>query len=222
MEVPKGPEGKDDLEWIKAKLPPVIQRIVAKHAVDPIRDIQILTPMRIGPAGSIEFNKVLQETLNPNGKEVTVKGHKFRTGDRVMQLANNYQQGMEISNGDIGFIKEFDETHKEILIDFYGRLVRYPFKETDNLSLSYAATTHKSQGSEFEIVILLMTMHHYPMLERNLLYTANTRARKMIVFLASWAAVKRAVEQCNVNCRNTFLVQRIRKEVKAVELPAAA
>jgi exodeoxyribonuclease V alpha subunit len=67
-----------------------------------------------------------------------------------------------------------------------------------------------------------MTMHHYPMLERNLLYTANTRARKMIVFLASWAAVKRAVEQCNVNCRNTFLVQRIRKEVKAVELPAAA
>ena len=222
MEVPKGPEGKDDLEWIKAKLPPVIQRIVAKHAVDPIRDIQILTPMRIGPAGSIEFNKVLQETLNPHGKEVAVKGHKFRTGDRVMQLANNYQQGMEISNGDIGFIKEFDETHKEILIDFYGRLVRYPFKETDNLSLSYAATTHKSQGSEFEIVILLMTMHHYPMLERNLLYTANTRARKMIVFLASWAAVKRAVEQCNVNCRNTFLVQRIRKEVKAVELPAAA
>ena len=222
MEVPKGPEGKDDLEWIKAKLPPVIQRIVAKHAVDPIRDIQTLTPMRIGPAGSIEFNKVLQETLNPHGKEVAVKGHKFRTGDRVMQLANNYQQGMEISNGDIGFIKEFDETHKEILIDFYGRLVRYPFKETDNLSLSYAATTHKSQGSEFEIVILLMTMHHYPMLERNLLYTANTRARKMIVFLASWAAVKRAVEQCNVNCRNTFLVQRIRKEVKAVELPAAA
>ena len=222
MEVPKGPEGKDDLEWIKAKLPPVIQRIVAKHGVDPIRDIQILTPMRIGPAGAIEFNKVLQETLNPHGKEVAVKGHKFRVGDRVMQLANNYQQGMEISNGDIGFIKDFDETHKEIMIDFYGRLVRYPFKETDNLSLSYAATTHKSQGSEFEIVILLMTMHHFPMLERNLLYTANTRAKKMIVFLASWAAVKRAVEQCNVNSRNTFLVQRIRKEVKAVELPAAA
>src|ERR1035438_10245928 len=85
-----------------------------------------------------------------------------------------------------------------------------------------AFRAHKSQGSEFEIVILLMTMHHYPMLERNLLYTANTRAKKMIVFLASWAAVKRAVEQCHVNCRNTFLVQRIRKEVKAVELPAAA
>ncbi len=225
MEVPKGPEGKDDLEWIKAKLPPVIQRIVAKHGVDPIRDIQILTPMRIGVAGAIEFNKVLQETLNPHGKEVAIKGHKFRIGDRVMQLANNYQQGMEISNGDIGFIKEFDETHKEIVIDFYGRLVRYPFRDTDDLALSYAATTHKSQGSEFEIVILLMTMHHYPMLERNLLYTANTRAKKMIVFLASWPAVKRAVEQCNVNGRHTFLVQRICiacKEVKTAALPVAA
>jgi len=110
MEVPKGPEGKDDLEWIKAKLPPVIQRIVASTP-------SILSghsnpdAMRIGQQVRLSSTSSPGNT-DPNGKEVTVKGHKFRTGDRVMQLANNYQQGMEISNGDIGFIKEFDETIK--------------------------------------------------------------------------------------------------------------
>lgn len=219
MEVPKSPDGKDDVEWIKSKLHPVIQRMVAKHGCDPIKDIQVLTPMKIGPAGFPEFNKVLQSSLNPTGKEVQVKGQKFRVGDRVMQLSNNYQ--LEIFNGDIGFLLGFDDVAKELLINFYGRSVRYPYKETDDLVLAYAATTHKSQGSEFEYVICIMTMHHWPMLERHLLYTANTRAKKMIVFLASWGAVKKAVGESHTN-RNTLLAQRIVKEVKAASLPIAA
>src|ERR1019366_2955344 len=225
IEVPKATEGegkgKDDLEWIKKMLPAVINRIVVKHGIDPVRDLQVLMPMRKGPAGFPVFNTVLQATLNPDGKEVAIRAQKFRIGDRVMQLSNDYK--LEIFNGDIGFIKEFDEINKEIQIDFYGKIVRYPYAETDDLVLAYAATVHKSQGSEFSFVICIMTNHHFPMLQRNLLYTANTRAKKMIVFIAAWNAVKLAVEQCDVNQRFTFLAHRIRKEVKAeANLPKAA
>lgn len=225
MEVPKATEGegkgKDDLEWIKKMLPAVINRIVVKHGIDPVRDLQVLMPMRKGPAGFPVFNTVLQATLNPDGKEVAIRAQKFRIGDRVMQLSNDYK--LEIFNGDIGFIKEFDEINKEIQIDFYGKIVRYPYAETDDLVLAYAATVHKSQGSEFSFVICIMTNHHFPMLQRNLLYTANTRAKKMIVFIAAWNAVKLAVEQCDVNQRFTFLAHRVRKEVKAeANLPKAA
>jgi len=218
MEIPRttNDEGKsvDDIGWIKQMLPKVVERIKAKHGVDPIRDIQVLCPMKKGLAGTPEFNKVLQAALNPSTDEITVRGQIFKTGDRVMQLVNNYQPGMELSNGDIGFIRTFDIVNEEIVIDFYGRDVRYPFQDVDSLVLAYACTIHKSQGSEFPIVLILMSSsYHWTMLERNLLYTANTRAKKMVVFMATWHAMKKAVETNNVNQRNTFLAHRIRKLV---------
>jgi exodeoxyribonuclease V alpha subunit len=218
MEIPRttNDDGKsvDDIGWVKTMLPKVIDRIKAKHGVDPIRDIQVLCPMKKGQAGTPEFNKVLQAALNPSTDEITVRGQVFKTGDRVMQLVNNYQPGMEISNGDIGFIRTFDIVNEQIIIDFYGRDIYYPFQEADSLVLAYASTIHKAQGSEHPVVIIVMSAsYHYSMLERNLLYTANTRAKKMVVFLASWYAVKRAVETNNVNQRNTFLAHRIRKLV---------
>ena len=218
VEVPKikdGPDsGKDDLEWIKQSLPAIIARVVEKQKVDPVKQIQVLIPMRKGVAGVHEFNKVLQQALNSKGKELVVRGNKFRIGDRVMQLVNNYTPGIELSNGDIGFIKSFNEEGKEIVIDFYGSEVKYPFSDTDSLVLSYATTTHKSQGSEFDVVILILTNHHYSMLERNLLYTANTRAKNMIIYVASWQALRRAVDQHNVGKRNTFLAYRLINNIR--------
>ena len=216
MEMPRvnNDEGKsvDDIDWIKRMLPKVVERVKAKFGVDPIREIQVLCPMKKGKAGTPEFNKVLQAALNPHGEEITARAQVFRVGDRVMQLVNNYEPSMELSNGDIGFIRAFDIPNEEIIIDFYGRDVRYPFKQVDDIVLAYACTIHKSQGSEFPIVIVIMSSsYHWSMLERNLLYTANTRAKKMVVFMASWHAVKKAVESNNVNRRNTFLAHRIRK-----------
>lgn len=215
MEVPKAltgdDRGKDDIAYVKQKLPLVIDRLVEKYKLDPIRDIQVLVPMKIGKAGAPEFNQVLQEALNPGGREVDIQGKKFRTGDRVMQLVNNYK--LDISNGDIGFIKSFNEGEKELTIDFYGQMIKYPYSEVRSLSLAYASTIHKCQGSEYPAVLTVLTSHHYAMLERNLLYTACTRAKKILICMASWFALQRAVNECNTKQRNTFLKHRIRAAV---------
>lgn len=215
----KNDQGKsvDSVQYVKEMLPRLVDRVVKKLKVDPIRDIQVLTPMRKGPAGFPEFNIVLQDALNPKGQEMTIKGQKFRVGDRVMQLKNEYDQ-LNLSNGDIGFILSFDTTSDSkkdhaILIDFYGKTVRYPFSLTDDLVLAYAQTIHKSQGSEFPAVILVLLNHHYTMLERNLLYTAATRAKRMCVYLASEEALRTAVSTNNISKRNTFLSTRIRKAI---------
>jgi exodeoxyribonuclease V alpha subunit len=199
----------DNIDWVKNTLVKVCRdHIPNKMHVDPIRDIQVLVPMKVGDAGTRALNQVLQKALNPEGLSFDVRGGTFRVGDRVMQFTNDYELG--VFNGDIGFIKEWDEDADELVIDFYGKDVRYPASETNSLQLAYAQTIHKSQGGEFKIVIIVMVSQHYVMLERNLIYTANTRAKELCLYIASEWAVKRAVENAQVHARNSFLAARVR------------
>lgn len=214
---PKGSDGgRDDAEWVKSKLARLVSvNIPAKvaqgfHPIDPIRDIQVLVPMKKHTIGANELNKVLQEALNPNGELVAVGGKAFRIGDRVMQTKNNYDEGMDVYNGDIGFITANRPEEKCLEVDFDGRLVPYAYADVSDLQLAYAQTIHKSQGSEYPVVVVVIGYQHWPMLERNLLYTANTRAKSLCLFMASKGAIERAVKNNPVHQRNTFLAQRIR------------
>lgn len=206
----------EDVEWAREKLIRLVgsnipERIkVNDKPVDPIRDVQVLVPMKKLSLGVHELNPLLQQTLNPNGKVFTINGREFRIGDRVIQLRNNYEPGMEISNGDIGFIKANDPEEKFITIDFYGRDVEYPHAGIQELQLAYAQTVHKAQGSEYPVVVIVMGKQHWPMLERNLLYTANTRAKNLCLFIASHGAIEHAVKNNPVKERNTYLAQRLR------------
>jgi exodeoxyribonuclease V alpha subunit len=217
MSVPKAPNklGKkvDDVEWVKRTLVALCrEHIPQKLKANPIRDVQVLVPMKVHDAGAYEFNKVLQEALNPSGKQIRIKdSFRLRIGDRVMQLKNDYQTGL--SNGDIGFILGDDPENGFLSVEFQGNLVQIPYDNTDHLQLAYAQTIHKSQGSEYPIVIIVMLMQHYTMLERNLLYTANTRAKQMCLYLASPGAIEHAAKTSGIHQRNSFLAERIRYAV---------
>ena len=216
--------GRDDAEWLRSKLGRLVAvNIPEKYSqgfkkIDPIRDIQVLVPMKKNTLGAHELNKVLQQALNPNGEIVYVGGKAFRIGDRVMQMRNNYAEGMEIYNGDIGFVVENRPEEKALVIDFYGRSVSYSYTDVEDLQLAYAQTIHKSQGSEYPIVVVVMAYQHWPMLERNLIYTANTRAKNLCLFMASKGAIEQAVKNNPATARNTYLSQRLRSYIaKEVE-----
>jgi exodeoxyribonuclease V alpha subunit len=177
--------------------------------VDPIRDIQVLTPMHMGPVGAKNLNNVLQETLNPLQSkidELDYYGRKFRIGDRVMQIKNNYDK--EVFNGDVGFIENVDTVNGQIDI-IYDRKVTYKSGDLDELAHAYAITIHKSQGSEYPVVIMPILTTHYIMLRRNLLYTGLTRAKKLVVIIGSKMALDIAIKRDDVGHRNTKLTERI-------------
>jgi len=158
------------------------RRLPARFGVDPVADIQVLTPMHRGVIGAAQLNSALQAELNPPNPgrlEVMRGGRIFRTGDRVMQIRNNYDK--EVYNGDIGRIVRVDPEEQEVAVRVDDRTVPYDFSELDELALAYAVTVHKSQGSEYATVILPVHTTHYPMLQRNLLYTAITRAKRLLV-----------------------------------------
>lgn len=214
---PKGSDGgRDDAEWLKEKLARLVSKNIPEKfsngfkPIDPIRDIQVLVPMKKHTLGSHELNKVLQNALNPKGEEFALGGKCFRVGDRVMQTKNNYEPGMDVYNGDIGFITSYSGEDKQLAVDFYGRTVRFDADSITDLHLAYAQTVHKSQGSEYPIVVVVMAYQHWPMLERNLIYTANTRAKDLCLFMASKGAIERAVKNNPVHDRNTFLAQRLK------------
>ena len=156
----------------------VSQRIKAKFGYDPHQDIQVLAPMHRGLAGVLNFNTRLQESLNPpaQGKaEHSFGGRVMRVGDRLMQIHNNYAR--EVYNGDIGQIFDIDLENQNLTVEFEGRQVLYDWIDADELIHAYAISVHKSQGSEFPVVVLPILTQHYVMLQRNLLYTAITRAK---------------------------------------------
>lgn len=185
----------------------VTRRIPDKFGLDPLRDIQVLAPMRRGEAGVIKLNEALQTALNPNG--LPVPRRRFRQGDRVMQLRNNYN--LDVYNGDTGIVQLVDTDAGELEIAFDdGRVVLYAFDQCDNLDLAYAATVHKSQGSEYPAVVLPMLSQHYMMLQRNLLYTAVTRSKRLVVIVGESKAVGMAVRNSRIVRRNTMLVDRLR------------
>ncbi len=189
---------EDCLETIKQL---VKERIPQKFGLDPIEDIQVLTPMHKGLLGSANLNIELQNLLNP--KEGI---GRFRIGDKVMQIRNNYD--LEVFNGDIGIVADQDDNLEWVEVSFFERKVRYPATELDQLTLSYACSIHKSQGSEYKAVIIPIHTQHFVMLKRNLVYTAVTRGKKLAVIVGSSNALDIAVRNNNLLTRNSGLVVR--------------
>ncbi len=194
-------------DWIEQL---VTERIPSKFDFDPVHDIQVLAPMYRGPAGVMMLNERLQAKLNPpanNKPERKLYGTVFRVGDKVMQTQNNYDK--DVYNGDIGFIKQIDPIEQELRVDFDDRLVTYDWSETDQLTLAYVVSVHKAQGSEFPVIVMPIVTQHYPMLQRNLLYTAITRARKLCVLAGNRKAIGIAVHNNKVTQRFTALAWRL-------------
>ena len=182
-------------------------RIPRKFRMDPLTDVQVLSPMRKNALGTENLNVLLQKRLNPEGPAVQRGGTLFRKGDRVMQLRNNYDK--DVFNGDVGFVAEAYPPERRLVVTFDGRPVEYAKGDLDELTLAYATTIHKSQGSEYPAVIVLLHNQHYMMLQRNLLYTAITRGRKLVLVIGSKWATARAIETNTVHGRRTSLAERI-------------
>lgn len=172
------------------------------------RDIQLLTPMQRGVVGAANLNLVLQEALNPSSPGLKRGGVEFRQQDKVMQIRNNYDK--EVFNGDIGTVTRVNTEDRELTVVFDGREVLYDVTELDELVLAYATTVHKSQGSEYPIVVMPVLMTHYVMLQRNLIYTGVTRAKKVLVMIGSKKALAMAIRNVTVTRRNTRLEARLR------------
>ena len=181
---------------------------------DPMRDIQVITPMYRGETGAVNLNLRLQQRLNPHGQSYNHGDVELRVGDKVMQVKNNYDKG--VFNGDTGIIAGLDMDEQQMRIKFDSSL-SYDFAELDELTLAYAISTHRAQGSEFPVVVMPLTTQHYVMLQRNLLYTAFTRAKEMIVVVGTQKALNLAVENDAVALRYTTLMQRLRGETGGLE-----
>jgi len=190
----------------------VTERIPQKFGLDALQEIQVLAPIYRGPAGVNLLNQRLQDSLNPaaaNKPERRLFGVTFRAGDKVMQNQNNYDK--DVFNGDIGFIRALNLVDHLMQVDFDGRLVPYDWNEADELTLAYAISVHKAQGSEFPAVVMPVVTGHYLMLQRNLLYTAITRARRLCVLTGSRKAISIAIRNNQVAQRFTALEWRLGK-----------
>lgn len=217
--VPLKAEGEElsDFYFIPANTPEeihdklievVTERIPKRFGLHPVKDVQVLTPMNRGGLGSHSLNAELQKALNENGEpKVTRFGTTFAPNDKVIQTVNNYDK--EVFNGDIGQIIEIDIEEGLLQVDYDGRTVEYEFNELDEVSLAYATSIHKSQGSEYPAVVIPLAMQHYTLLERNLLYTAVTRGKKLVTIIGQPKALAMAVKNRKSNRRLTKLAVRI-------------
>lgn len=186
----------------------VVERIPQRFGLDPVRDVQVLTPMNKGGLGTKTLNAVLQSKLNPHREpKVSRFGVDFCLGDKVIQTVNNYEK--EVYNGDIGFIDFIDSANGELTLNFEGRAIPYKATDLDEVALAYATTVHKSQGSEYPAVVIPLSTQHYTLLERNLLYTAVTRGKKLVVLIAQPKALTIAVNNIRAAARVTRLRSRI-------------
>jgi exodeoxyribonuclease V alpha subunit len=185
------------------------ERIPKAFGYDPIDGVQILSPMHRGEVGCARLNERLQAEFNPGAKVLERGSKRWKVGDKVMQIRNNYE--LDVFNGDIGKITLIDTDEDIVWVDFDGRRVVYPFTDLDQLVLAYAITVHKSQGSEYPAVVLPMLTQHYVMLQRNLLYTAITRARELVIVVGTEKAVGIAVRNDRSQHRYTRLADRLRE-----------
>ena len=182
-------------------------RIPRKFGMDPLQDVQVLVPMRKNVLGTDNLNVELQKALNPRGDAIIRGGTMFRTGDRVMQLRNNYDK--DVYNGDVGFVKAVNSDDRSMIVNFDGRPVKYDGGDLDELVLAYATTIHKSQGSEYPAVIVIIHTQHYVMLQRNLLYTAITRGKRLVLLMGVPYAIDQAIKTNTVRERRTSLSDRL-------------
>jgi exodeoxyribonuclease V alpha subunit len=176
--------------------------------------IQVLTPMHRGLLGTINLNRELQNLLNPAGEALERGAFSLRMGDKVMQLRNNYDKA--VFNGDIGRIIGVDREQGMIKVDFVDKSVEYESDELDEIALAYATSVHKSQGSEYPVVIIPLHTAHYLMLHRSILYTAVTRGKRLVVLVGSRKAVALAIRNVRVENRNTGLKDRLAELAKTV------
>ena len=184
----------------------VKERLPRAYRESPDR-IQVLTPMQRGVVGAANLNLLLQQALNPSGPSLNRGGYTYRQGDRVMQQRNNYDK--DVFNGDLGYIREVDTEERTLKVDFDGKWIEYGVTELDELTLAYATTIHKAQGSEYPIVVMPVLMTHFVMLQRHLIYTGITRAKKICVLLGAAKALAYAVRNVSVLKRNTRLKERL-------------
>ncbi len=195
-------EGKELLKKI------ITEDLPGKLSIDPLQNLQVLSPMRKGPLGIFELNRFLQKILNPKPTGLSILGVDWKNGDRVMQLKNNYDKN--VFNGDIGFIKQVNKDSQSLSIDFEGKIMRFETLELDQMNLAYACTIHKSQGSEYPAVIIILDQSHYMMLQRNLIYTAITRAKGHVWILSAPGAFHTAVRNNRSVKRYTQLAESIK------------
>ena len=187
-------DASDPEDAARKVLSVVAERIPRRFALDPVRDIQVLCPMNQGGAGARSLNAALQGALNPpRGGEARVErfGWSYAAGDKVMQVENSYER--QVYNGDLGVVRGIDPEEGVLVAEFDGREVSYGFGELDELALAYAVTVHKAQGSEYPAVVIPVTTQHYPMLQRNLLYTGVTRGKRLVVLVGQRRALGIAV-----------------------------
>ena len=210
--------GKTDFVFLELDEPQALQRrlldlvgkeLPQRYGFNPLKDLQVITPMHRGPLGIQTLNHLLQERLNGRSETWAWAGRAFRRGDKVMQLRNNYYK--EVFNGDIGQVCGFAGDANQLLVDFDGRVIPYDPGEKEEITLAYAITVHKSQGNEFPGVLLVLTTHHYLLLQRNLLYTGVTRGRRLVVLLGSKKALGMAISNDKPIRRYTHLAPRLRQ-----------
>ncbi len=200
---------QDDPEQAVAVITELVQnRIPGRFRLDPVNDIQVLSPMHKGLAGTGNLNRTLQEVLNPSNTGLTRGDRMFRLNDKVMQVRNNYEK--EVFNGDIGRIISIDPDNQEVTIDFNGVPVPYDYSELDEVTLAYAISVHKSQGSEYPAVIIPLLSQHYVLLQRNLIYTAVTRGKRLVVIVGSKKALAMGIRNDRIRRRYTHLAERLR------------
>ena len=198
---------EDPATCVKRAIEFMTTRIPRKFGMDPLADVQVLVPMRKNVLGTDNLNVELQKALNPHGDAIIRGGTMFRVGDRVMQLRNNYDK--DVYNGDVGFVKHVNPGDRSMIVSFDGRPVRYDGGDLDELVLAYATTIHKSQGSEYPAVIVILHSQHYVMLQRNLLYTAITRGKRLVLLMGVPYAIDQAIKTNTVRERRTSLADRL-------------
>lgn len=196
----------DDSNAVDMIIDLVSQRLPSHLMISPA-DIQVLSPMKNGIVGTQALNEKLQDKLNPSNDNLYRTGRRFRKNDKVMQIKNNYDK--DVFNGDIGIIENIDLINKELIVRFDEKSVLYDVSDLDELVPAYAITIHKSQGSEYPVVIIPVMMCHYVMLQRNLLYTGITRAKKYLILVGSTKAISKTINNITVSKRNTRLRQRL-------------
>jgi exodeoxyribonuclease V alpha subunit len=214
------PAGQGDFYFVEVDTPDIIlerittlirERIPARFGLDAFRDVQVLAPMKRSELGTRNLNTCLQGVLNPSPPSPQVQrfGWTFRIGDKVLQTVNDYQK--EVFNGDIGRVAAVDEVDQELIVDYDGRQVVYDFGELDELNLAFAISIHKGQGSEYPAVVVPLHTQHYMMLQRNLLYTAITRGKKLVVLVGSRKALSLAVQRQDTARRYSALCRRLQE-----------
>jgi exodeoxyribonuclease V alpha subunit len=207
---------KTDFQFIQEEDPEKIlqnildlcsERIPRQFRFHPLREIQVLTPMHKGTIGVANLNIELQKRLNPGQSGITHGARNFRLGDKVMQIVNNYDK--DVFNGDIGWISKIDPEERELTIDFDGRLVPYDYSDLDEVVLAYAVSVHKAQGSEYPVVILPVVTQHYMLLQRTLIYTGISRAKKLVIMIGTKKALAIAIRNNKPQRRYTLLSERL-------------